>query len=86
MPRLAVALLAGVSLGLLGAVMQAVLPNPFADPTVLGTSAGAQLAIVLATVFAPGLLAGGALRVALAGAAGAAVLVLARRRRGSSRR
>jgi ABC-type Fe3+-siderophore transport system permease subunit len=75
-PRAAVALLVGALLGLAGALMQAVLRNPLADPTTLGTAAGAQLAIVMATVFAPGLLAGGNLLVGLGGAAVATLLVM----------
>ena len=39
MPRAAVALLVGASLGLAGALLQRVLRNPLADPTVLGVSA-----------------------------------------------
>ncbi|MBL4919028.1 Fe(3+)-hydroxamate ABC transporter permease FhuB [Szabonella alba] len=77
MPRGVVALLAGACLGLAGALMQAVLRNPLADPTTLGTSSGAQLALVAATIFAPGLLAEGALPVALAGAAAVTLPVLA---------
>lgn len=75
-PRAAVALLVGALLGLAGALMQAVLRNPLADPTTLGTAAGAQLAIVMATVFAPGLLADGNLLVGLSGAAVATLLVM----------
>lgn len=76
MPRGAMALLVGASLGLAGALLQIVLRNPVADPTVLGISAGAQLALVAATLHAPGLLAGGRGPVALAGAVAAATIVL----------
>ncbi|ADO44127.1 iron-hydroxamate transporter permease subunit (plasmid) [Ketogulonicigenium vulgare Y25] len=76
MPRMAVALLIGAMLGLAGGLMQAVLRNPLADPTTLGTSAGAQLAIIAASVFAPGLLAGGSLPIALAGAGVTTALVM----------
>lgn len=76
MPRGAVALLAGAILGLSGAILQAVLRNPVADPTTLGISAGAQLALVMATMLAPGLLEGGRWPMALAGAGLAAGLVL----------
>ncbi|HEY0276593.1 MAG TPA: iron chelate uptake ABC transporter family permease subunit, partial [Paenirhodobacter sp.] len=76
LPRAVVALLAGATLGLAGALMQAVLRNPLADPTTLGTAAGAQLALVAATIFAPGLLANGNAVVACVGAAGATGLVL----------
>ena len=77
LPRAAVALLAGASLGLAGALMQAVLRNPLADPTTLGTASGAQLALVAATILAPGLLVTGAIPVALAGAAMVTLPVLA---------
>lgn len=77
MPRGAIALLAGAALGLSGAILQAVLRNPVADPTTLGISAGAQLALVLATILAPGLLEYGRWPFAMAGALAAAALVLA---------
>lgn len=77
MPRGVIALLAGAALGLSGAILQAVLRNPVADPTTLGISSGAQLALVMATMLAPGLLAHGRWPIALAGAGLAAALVLA---------
>lgn len=77
MPRGVIALIAGAALGLSGALLQAVLRNPVADPTTLGISSGAQLTLVLATIFAPGLLEHGRWPIALAGAAGAAALVMA---------
>lgn len=76
MPRGVIALLAGAALGLSGAILQAVLRNPVADPTTLGISSGAQLALVLVTILAPDLLAAGRWPVAMAGAALAAALVL----------
>jgi ABC-type Fe3+-siderophore transport system permease subunit len=66
LPRVAVALLGGAALGLSGALFQAVLRNPLAEPTTLGTSAGAQLAVTLAALWLPGL---GREGPALAGAA-----------------
>ena len=48
MPRTLLALLVGVSLGLAGAVMQALTRNPLGDPGLLGISAGAAFGIVLA--------------------------------------
>jgi len=75
MPRAVVAVLVGAALGLAGSLLQRLLRNPLADPTVLGVSAGAQLALVGATLFAPTLLAPGRLPVALAGAAVSAALV-----------
>ncbi|MDQ0947996.1 iron complex transport system permease protein [Streptomyces phaeochromogenes] len=47
-PRTALGLSAGAALGLAGALMQALTRNPLADPGVLGVSAGASFAIVLA--------------------------------------
>jgi ferric hydroxamate transport system permease protein len=77
LPRAVVALLAGALLGLSGALMQAVLRNPLADPTTLGVSSGAQLALVAATILWPSALDLGRGPVALAGAAAAAGLVMA---------
>ncbi|MTH64208.1 Fe(3+)-hydroxamate ABC transporter permease FhuB [Paracoccus sp. DK608] len=77
MPRGAIALVAGVALGLSGALLQAVLRNPVADPTTLGISGGAQLGLVIATILAPGLLEHGRWPVALTGAGLAAGLVMA---------
>lgn len=47
-PRTIVGLLAGVALGLSGAVIQAVTRNPLADPQILGINAGAGLFVVFA--------------------------------------
>lgn len=46
-PRTLLALLAGASLGLAGAVMQGVTRNPLADPGILGVNTGASLAVVV---------------------------------------
>lgn len=82
LPRAAVALLAGAALGLAGALLQRMLRNPIADASTLGLSAGAQLALVAAGAFFPGL--GGLARESLAfiggGAAVAIVLALGWRR------
>lgn len=82
LPRLAVSWLAGAALGLAGTIFQQVLRNPLAEPTTLGTSAGAGLALAAAGLYAPALLAHGREGVALAGAAiaTAAVFGLAGRR------
>lgn len=79
LPRLVVSVLCGAGLGLAGAVFQQVLRNPLADPTTLGVSAGAQLALTLATLFAPSLLTLGTETVAIGGAtiAGALIAFLA---------
>lgn len=75
LPRSAVALLAGAALGLSGALFQRLLRNPIADPSTLGVSAGAQLAIVTATLFYPSALDGYRSLVALGGASVATMLV-----------
>lgn len=77
LPRAATAVLAGAALGLAGALLQRVLRNPIADPSTLGIASGAQLALVLALAFAPGLLAFSREAVAFAGGAGAVALVVA---------
>ncbi|MGO3217860.1 MAG: iron chelate uptake ABC transporter family permease subunit, partial [Halomonas sp.] len=66
-PRLSVALLAGGGLGLAGVLMQQVLRNPLASPTTLGVASGANLALMTATLLAPGLLVIGREWVALLG-------------------
>lgn len=76
-PRAAVALMAGAALGLSGALLQQLLRNPIADPSTLGISAGAQLAIVVATLFFPEFLDGNRTFVALFGAGAAAAIVFA---------
>ncbi|NBM19323.1 iron chelate uptake ABC transporter family permease subunit [Streptomyces sp. GC420] len=50
-PRTVLGLLVGVSLGLAGAVMQALTRNPLADPGLLGVNAGAAAAVVSASSF-----------------------------------
>lgn len=77
LPRAATALLAGAALGLSGALLQRVLRNPIADPSTLGIASGAQLALTLGIAFAPTLVEASREGVALAGGAGAAILVLA---------
>jgi iron complex transport system permease protein len=76
LPRLATAILAGAALSLAGALFQQVLRNPLADPTTLGVSAGANLALVVASLFLPGLLGTSRDLVALAGSAIAAAIVV----------
>ncbi|WP_430592429.1 FecCD family ABC transporter permease [Humidisolicoccus flavus] len=46
-PRTILAIVVGASLGLAGAVMQAVTRNPLADPGILGVNSGAALAVVI---------------------------------------
>ncbi|MBP5105905.1 FecCD family ABC transporter permease [Pseudomonas protegens] len=46
LPRTLIALLAGLALGVAGAVMQAVTRNPLAEPGLLGINAGAAVAVI----------------------------------------
>ncbi|MFH1558593.1 MAG: Fe(3+)-hydroxamate ABC transporter permease FhuB [Pseudomonadota bacterium] len=77
LPRVAVSLIAGAMLGLSGAVFQQVLRNPLAEPTTLGVSSGAYLAIVVATLWWPEAVAGSQEFAALLGGALAMALVFA---------
>jgi iron complex transport system permease protein len=74
-PRTLVGLMAGVCLGLSGAVMQGLSRNPLADPGILGVSAGASLAVVVGiTVFGVGS-ASGYVWFSFAGALAASLVV-----------
>lgn len=76
-PRLLVSLMAGAALALAGTLFQQILRNPLAEPVTLGVSAGANLALSAATIFAPTLLVHGLEAVTLAGAAIATGLLFA---------
>ena len=52
LPRLVLAVAAGASLGLAGALMQGLFRNPLADPGLIGVSSGAALAAAFAIVVA----------------------------------
>jgi len=54
LPRVVLAFLAGAALGLTGAVFQALLRNPLADPYTLGVASGGSLGAVL-VIYLPGL-------------------------------
>lgn len=53
-PRTVLALLVGLALAVAGALMQGLTRNPLADPGLLGVSAGANFAIVLAVTLVAG--------------------------------
>ena len=53
LPRVLCALLVGASLGCAGALMQTVVRNPLADPGLIGVSAFAGVAVLLAIVLRP---------------------------------
>lgn len=50
-PRTLIAFAVGGSLGVAGAVMQAVTRNPLADPSILGISQGASLGVAIAVTY-----------------------------------
>jgi ABC-type Fe3+-siderophore transport system permease subunit len=77
LPRLSVSVLAGSALGLSGAILQRLLRNPLAEPSTLGVSAGAYLALAVVTLFAPRLAASAPELVTFAGALAALGAVLA---------
>ncbi|WP_196210608.1 Fe(3+)-hydroxamate ABC transporter permease FhuB [Citrobacter sp. Res13-Sevr-PEB04-36] len=70
LPRLAIALLVGAGLGLVGVLFQQVLRNPLAEPTTLGVATGAQLGITVTTLWA----IPGALTTQFAALAGACIV------------
>ncbi|WP_412066288.1 Fe(3+)-hydroxamate ABC transporter permease FhuB [Rhizobium sp. SYY.PMSO] len=76
LPRVVTSLLCGAALGISGATLQQILQNPLAEPTTLGVSAGAQLALSIVTIWFPSLLVWGTETIALVGAAVATLLVL----------
>lgn len=76
LPRMAMALLAGGCVAAATMLMQQLMRNPLASDSTLAVSSGAQTALVLATVFAPSMLAYGTAAVAFAGAAAALAAVL----------
>lgn len=75
-PRSVAALICGAALGLAGLLLQRVLRNPIADASTLGVVSGAQLALTIATAFAPAAIVFSREGVALAGAFLAVALVL----------
>lgn len=74
LPRALGSLFCGAALAISGAVIQGVLSNPLASPSLIGVNAGAGLAVTLCSAF--GLLSGWSLSMsAFLGAFGAAMLV-----------
>ncbi|AOT58210.1 MULTISPECIES: FecCD family ABC transporter permease [Streptomyces] len=74
-PRTLLGLLAGVALGLAGAVMQALTRNPLAEPGLMGVNAGAAAAVVTGTTLLGTTSFLGYVWFAFAGAAVVSVLV-----------
>lgn len=74
-PRTIFSIMAGASLGVSGALMQAITRNPIADPSILGVNTGASLFVVSGIAFFNINTAGQYIWFALAGAAITAVFV-----------
>ncbi|MBU9856244.1 Fe(3+)-siderophore ABC transporter permease [Rahnella bonaserana] len=74
-PRTFAGLLAGMALGLSGALMQILTRNPLADPGILGVNAGAAFAVVIGIAFFGATGVGSYLWFAFAGALLATLLV-----------
>lgn len=68
-PRTIFSIIAGASLGIAGALMQAVTRNPIADPAILGVNTGASLFVVCGIAFFQINTANNFILFALAGAA-----------------
>ncbi|NRQ39563.1 iron ABC transporter permease [Nonomuraea sp. NN258] len=64
LPRALLALLVGAGLAVVGAVLQALVRNPLADPFLLGVSSGASFGAVVVLIAGPALLGGLSLPVA----------------------
>jgi hmuU protein len=78
LPRIYTALLVGAGLSASGAALQALFENPLADPSLIGTSGGAALGVIVLLA-----LGGGAMGVpaaAFLGALGVCLLILAVRK------
>ena len=76
LPRLILAVGVGMGLSVCGAVMQAIVKNPLADPYVLGVSSGAYLGATLAMLLGLGTILGGS-AMGVLGCAGAFLVSLA---------
>ena len=74
LPRVLVAMLVGAALATVGAVMQAILRNPLAEPGVTGVSAGAAVGAVAGITF--GIAGSSQWAIPLAAFAGAATVAL----------
>lgn len=85
LPRTLAALLCGMALSLSGALLQKVLHNPLAGPSIIGVNSGAGLFALLATAFFPQLVAMGPI-FSFLGALGASLLVYSLARRSGSTR
>jgi iron complex transport system permease protein len=83
LPRTLVAVAVGLSLGVAGAVLQAAARNPLAEPGLLGVSAGASFAVVIAIAAGASAATLGPWVAVLGAAAGCLLAVGAARLRGT---
>jgi iron complex transport system permease protein len=77
LPRMLIAALVGLALGISGAIMQGLTRNPLADPSIIGISAGASLVAVTLIVVVKDVPAGVIPAAAFAGALAVAGLIYA---------
>lgn len=75
LPRIYTALLVGAGLSASGAALQALFENPLADPSLIGTSGGAALGVIVLLALGGGTI--GVPAVAFFGALGVCLLILA---------
>lgn len=75
LPRVFTALLVGAALAAAGAALQALFENPLADPSLIGTSGGAALGVIIVLAFGIG--AVGVPLAAFSGALSVCLLILA---------
>jgi len=76
LPRFLAAVLVGAGLGVSGTLLQVVTRNPLADPTILGISAAAGLALALGLVLSPGIDRQALAVVTILGGLGGAAILL----------
>ncbi len=77
LPRVLLAAIGGLALGIAGHALQGLFRNPLADPSVLGVSSGATFGAVTALYLSAGLASGVALLIAVPAAAFAMALLTA---------
>jgi len=82
LPRLLIAALAGASLAASGALLQGVVRNPLADPSVIGVTSGAGLGALVFLIVLPQLPGALVPAAAFTGAVGAALVIFAISRKG----
>lgn len=76
LPRLVIGIVAGGGLAVAGVILQTLTHNPLASASTLGINAGAFFAVVVATIFFPGMLGQYSFFVAVVGAILSTLLVL----------